>query len=89
MNKLKAAIGLILGSVVVSILFGCGHDDTPVIPSAAAAHPITYNDDDTYTKFLPEEICYKGVTYVIFGASNQAVGSVELDRDGRVVTCAK
>ncbi len=88
-KKLKTAVVLILGSFVVSILFGCGHDDIPVIPNAAAAHPLTYNEDDTYTRNLPNEICYKGVTYVIFGAGNQAVGSVEMNEYGRVVTCTK
>ena len=91
MRLIRWCVGLLITLGLTFVLAGCTKSANEVAPSDSA-YPVTRGDgSDTYwyTQVAPMEMCFKGVTYVIFAAGlNSSVGSVELDSKGQVVPCA-
>lgn len=86
MKKLHAAL---LASL---LLIGCGHRYP--IHSYDAEYmeptPVTSMDNISNSNYYTNaaEICFKGVTYVIFAPmTNGAVGSVEVNQGGQPILC--
>jgi hypothetical protein len=78
----------------VFALASCGDDNQPK-PAQIRFNPIhaelstdsnPWSDGTGYSKAV--EICFKGVTYVVFSPNwNGSVGATEHDRNGNIVRC--